>query len=300
MRYIKSILAIAATSLIAVSCTSTKETAKTSKTPTFKTTSRGLDYMMVKDVPGVRTAKSGDYVELHITTYDHNDSLIFNSRSLQNGKPAQFRLQDPSFNGDLAEGIMMMSAGDSAVFRVLADSIIAAGQNIQSWMDTGKKVTYTIKLVSLKTEEELNKERQVEAASQKAIDEKKLTEYFAKNNIKAQKTASGLYYEILEQGSGDNAQKGKTVSVNYTGKTMDGNVFDSNIDPQFQHVEPLKFPVGMGRVIKGWDEGLQLLNKGTKAVFYIPSDLAYGAQSPTPAIPPHSILIFNVELLEIQ
>lgn len=296
MRYIKSILAITATSLIAVSCTSTKNTTKTTKTPTFKTTSRGLEYMMVTDVPGTRTAVPGDFVELHISTYDHNDSLIFNSRSLNNGEPAKFKLQAPSFNGDLAEGIMMMSVGDSAVFRVLADSIIASGQNLQSWMDTGKKITYMIKVVSLKNDEDLKKE----AASQKAVDDKKLLEYFAKNNIKAKKTASGLYYEILEQGTGDNASKGKTVSVNYTGKTMDGNVFDSNIDPQFNHVEPLKFPVGAGRVIKGWDEGLQLLNKGSKAVFYIPSDLAYGAQSPAPAIPPYSILIFNVELLDIQ
>lgn len=299
MRYLKSIAVITLTSVIAVSCSNTKKTAKV-KNPEFKTTAKGLDYMMVVDVPGKQTPNAGDYVELHITTKDHNDSLIFDSRTLQEGKPAQFKLQSPSFNGDLAEGIMMLTAGDSAVFRVLADSIIAAGQNLQSWMDTGKKVTYTIKLISVKTEEQLKQEQQAKAASQKTIDEKKLAEYFAKNNIKAQRTASGLYYEILEQGSGDNPKKGQTVSVNYTGKTMDGNVFDSNTDPQFQHVEPLTFPVGAGRVIKGWDEGLLLLNKGTKAVLYIPSDLAYGAQSPTPAIPPHSILIFNVELLDIK
>lgn len=296
MSYLKPIAAIALTSVIAVSCSNVKRI----KNPEYKTTPKGLEYMMVVDHRGDQTPDSGDYVELHIKTINHKDSVIFDSRKLQGGKPAQFQLKPASFNGDLAEGIMMLTAGDSAVFRVLADSLISAGQNLQGWMDTGKKITYTVKMVSVKTEEQLKQEKAAEEASIKVVDEKKLTEYFAKNNIKAQKTASGLYYKIVEPGTGAKPEKGQNVSVNYTGKTLDGNVFDSNVDPQFQHVEPLTFPVATGRVIKGWDEGLLLLNKGAKAVFYIPSYLAYGAQSPSPAIPANSVLIFDVELIDIK
>ena len=96
------------------------------------------------------------------------------------------------------------------------------------------------------------------------------------------------------------AQPGDKVSVNYTGKTMDGKAFDSNVDPQFQHVQPFEFTVGQGMVIKGWDEGFTIFKKGSKGTLYIPSPLAYGANSPDPSrIPVNGILIFDVELLDV-
>lgn len=141
---------------------------------------------------------------------------------------------------------------------------------------------------------------QSKAALQKATDDQLLTEYFTKNNITAQKTRSGLYYALAQKGQGNSAVRGQTVRVNYTGKTLDGKVFDSNTDPEFKHLEPLEFEVGMGRVIKGWDEGLMLLNAGSKATFYIPSGLAYGERAVADKIAPNSILVFDVELLSID
>jgi FKBP-type peptidyl-prolyl cis-trans isomerase len=81
---------------------------------------------------------------------------------------------------------------------------------------------------------------------------------------------------------------------------MDGETFDSNIDTTFHHKQPFTLPLGMGRVIPGWDEGLALLKKGSKATLYIPSPLAYGPQSPSPKIAPNSILIFEVEVTDIK
>src|ERR1043165_6131250 len=106
------------------------------------------------------------------------------------------------------------------------------------------------------------------AQDQKSIDDKILTDYFAKNNIKASKTASGLYYVISKKGSGANAMAGQNVTMNYIGKFMDGKQFDANVDDKFMPVpgrEPLRFTLGVGQVIKGWDEGVQLLNPGTRA-----------------------------------
>ncbi len=80
---------------------------------------------------------------------------------------------------------------------------------------------------------------------------------------------------------------------------LNGEKFDSNVDPQFQHVQPFEFMLGKGSVIKGWDEGIALLKKGGKATLFIPSTLAYGANSPSPKIPAHSVLVFEVELNEI-
>ena len=137
------------------------------------------------------------------------------------------------------------------------------------------------------------------AQDQKATDDKILTEYFAKNHIKAMKTASGLYYVISKKGTGSNAKAGQMVSMNYIGKFMDGKKFDGNVDENYQPVNgrtPLNFKLGIGQVIRGWDEGIQLLNTGCRATLYIPSGLAYGPGG-RPSIPPNSILVFDVELL---
>ncbi|MBK7885670.1 MAG: FKBP-type peptidyl-prolyl cis-trans isomerase [Chitinophagaceae bacterium] len=86
--------------------------------------------------------------------------------------------------------------------------------------------------------------------------------------------------------------------MNYTGKTLAGKVFDSNTDPQFQHVDPLVVNM-KGGVIRGWTDGLTLLKKGAKARFYIPSPLAYGAQGAGADIKPNEILIFDINVIDI-
>jgi FKBP-type peptidyl-prolyl cis-trans isomerase len=137
--------------------------------------------------------------------------------------------------------------------------------------------------------------------SQTDIDDALLQKYFKDNKITATKTASGLYYVITKKGAGENAKDGQTVSVNYTGKTMDGKAFDSSIDPEFGHVAPYSFPLGQHQVIAGWDEGIALLNKGAKGVLYVPSGMAYGPISPNPSrIPANAIMIFDVELVDAK
>lgn len=107
-------------------------------------------------------------------------------------------------------------------------------------------------------------------------------------------TDSGLMYEVVEKGVSDvKPQPGDTVSAHYTGMFLDGHKFDSSVD----RGEPIRFPVGAGRVIKGWDEALLDMTKGEKRILIIPPDLAYGPQGRGP-IPPNSTLVFEVELLD--
>src|SRR5690554_640384 len=108
-----------------------------------------------------------------------------------------------------------------------------------------------------------------------------------------QTTESDLQYEVVKKAEGAQPKVSDVVSVHYQGTLVDGSVFDSSIE----RGEPVEFPVG--GVIPGWVEGLQLMKVGEKYKFYIPSELAYGAQSPTPAIPANSTLVFEVELLDI-
>jgi FKBP-type peptidyl-prolyl cis-trans isomerase len=130
-------------------------------------------------------------------------------------------------------------------------------------------------------------------------DEKIITDYLSINNINATKTNSGLYYVVTTAGQGATPKLGEEVNMNYTGRLVNGDKFDSNIDSAFNHVAPFKFPVGQGRVIKGWDEGISLLPKGSKATLFIPSGLAYAGGSPSPKIPANSVLFFDVEVVDI-
>ncbi len=110
------------------------------------------------------------------------------------------------------------------------------------------------------------------------------------------KTQSGLRYKIIQKGSGAKAEKGKTVSVHYEGSLDNGQVFDSS----YSRKQPIEFPLGVGQVIPGWDEGIALLQVGDKARFVIPSHLGYGSRGAGGVIPPDATLVFDVELMGVN
>ncbi|WP_043239112.1 FKBP-type peptidyl-prolyl cis-trans isomerase [Stutzerimonas azotifigens] len=107
-------------------------------------------------------------------------------------------------------------------------------------------------------------------------------------------TESGLQYEIVEKTDGPQPGPNDVVTVHYEGRLADGTVFDSSI----KRGTPIDLPVS--GVIPGWVEGLQLMHEGEKAKLYIPSELAYGEQSPSPLIPANSVLVFDLELIDIK
>jgi FKBP-type peptidyl-prolyl cis-trans isomerase len=140
----------------------------------------------------------------------------------------------------------------------------------------------------MQQEMELNNEKQL------SIDLELIENYLKENNINATKTASGLYYEVTEKGTGDNASAGDNVTVHYTGMLLDGEVFDSSLSRN----EPFSFQLGKGMVIRGWDEGITYFNKGSKGKIYIPSPLGYGAAGAGGVIPPNAVLVFEIQVLD--
>ena len=134
------------------------------------------------------------------------------------------------------------------------------------------------------------KKAQLKAVQEAAVNDlEKLTDGM-------EQTDSGLYYKINREGFGDYPSKGKNVSVHYRGMLLDGTVFDSS----YQRNQPIVFPLGMGQVIKGWDEGIALLKRGSSAKLVVPSELAYGSKGAGGLIPPDSSLIFEVELVDFR
>ncbi len=283
----------------------------------FKKT-QGISYKIIKDAPGP-TAKIGDYIELNVLI-KVDTMVIMDSRKNQTGEPVGAPVQAAKENGDIQAVFPMLSAGDSVVVEVSCDTLLKNFEkskrqpNLPPWFKKGKKITYYLSVVSIKSMDDYRKEMEAKQAkmmqdmkakeaAQAPIDDKLLQDYLAKNNIKAQKTASGLYYTIAKPGSGENPKAGQDVTMKYLGKTLEGKQFDANMDESYNYLPgktPFTFVIGQHQVIGGWDEGVALLKKGARATLYIPSPLAYGAQSPSQDVPPNSILVFNVEVVDIK
>ncbi len=139
--------------------------------------------------------------------------------------------------------------------------------------------------------EEMRKEAQEKADANKKAGEEYLAANKDKEGVKT--TESGLQYKVIEAGEGESPKATDIVKVNYEGKLIDGTVFDSS----YERGEPVAFP--LNQVIPGWTEGVQMMKKGGKYEFFIPSDLAYG-EAAQPGIEPNSTLLFTVELLDFK
>ncbi|MBN8702959.1 MAG: FKBP-type peptidyl-prolyl cis-trans isomerase [Bacteroidetes bacterium] len=285
-----------------VSCNSNKGSAD------FEKTESGLEYKFYsQNKEGVKP-KEGDFIKVIMQYKTSKDSVLFKSAQVaMDGSGAiEFPVAKAPFKGSFEEGLAMMSVGDSASFKVSADSLYLLAfkaKELPAFIDKGSLLTFDVKLVSIRSKEEVMKEQEMAMQKQAAEAEKRKTQepleieaYIKTNNITTKPTASGLYVIEKTKGTGAQVLKGSMVQVHYTGMFLDGNTFDSSID----RGQPIEFSVGQGQVIPGWDEGLQLMKVGGKATFLIPSNLAYGEMGSQGAIPPYSPLLFDVEVVGVK
>ncbi len=185
-----------------------------------------------------------------------------------------------------------MSLGESLLQQNLKslDATLIA-QAIQDTFE-GKELKFSPQEANQLIQEFLRAESEKQFAVNKETGEAFLKQNAERSEISV--TPSGLQYEVIVEGSGKKPSAADTVTVHYHGTLIDGTVFDSSV----QRNQPATF--GLSQVIKGWTEGLQLMNEGSKFRFYIPQDLAYGATPhPGGSIEPYMTLIFDVELLAI-
>lgn len=284
----------------------------------YKKGDSGLEYKIVTKGSG-DPIPYGQYMQIEVAQFYNNgkeDSLLSDSRTSPQGSLIEV-LDSVSTPPQYFKILKQLKKGDSLVIRQLTDSAFKG--NIESMPPFFKKGRYLITTVKLqdifatreiaetarmKSMEQAQVKQKAAASEQMKKDDKTLAEYFAKNKIQASKAPLGTYVQILQPGTGATIDTSVVVKANYTGKTMEGKPFDSNTDPSFNHVQPFLVNMtsdpSLGQaVIPGWTDGFKLLNKGAKAKFYIPSSLAYGAQGSGGAIKPNSILVFDVEVLDV-
>ena len=260
-------------------------------------TENGLKYQIFDHNDDARKAKLGDIVSFHLLLKNGSDSTLRDT--YKEGTPVKMVLQTPPYKGSFEDGLTMLATGDSAKFMISADTLFAKiMQPMPPMIKKGSELSFTVKILSVLTSEEFQKQQSEAGVKQKEIDAKVIEDYLAKNNLKAkaQKTASGLYYIDDVAGAGDTPKQGDNVKVHYTGKLMDGKVFDSSKNAG----KPIDFQVGVGMVIPGWEEGIMMMKKGGKRTLIIPSGLAYGSEGSPGAIPGNSVLLFVVELVDFS
>ncbi len=285
----------------------------------FKTTDSGLKYNFVIEGEGA-IPEDGNILVMNVSYVNAPGNVIFSST--QSGSPMAISYDDSvlSRNGGLEEGIRMLQKGDSLIIKFPIEDLYENTFNLTlpDSLERGSDVTVFIGVENVFTREEFGvyrmkmMEEQQEAmierqGEQLEEDGTTIDLYLKENKIEAEIDPSGLRYVVIEEGEGEFPQPNQKVSVNYTGKLMSGQVFDTSVEAVAREAgvfnedrpyQPYQFALGTGSVIRGWDIGIGLLKRGGKGVLYIPSTLAYGERA-TGIIPANAILIFDVELVDI-
>ncbi|MBA2499280.1 MAG: FKBP-type peptidyl-prolyl cis-trans isomerase [Chitinophagaceae bacterium] len=272
----------------------------------FKKTKGGMPYKIFSEKGGEKVSPES-ILKVHIKR-SIGDSVLFDTRD---GVAAYIPVNSPPQPYDISELFTSLKVGDSVYSVQMVDTFIKRSpEQVPPQFKNGDELISTFKVINVfKSQEEAQADMQNDQTAmmlkdpkfqeQLKKDEAVIQDYLSKNNIKAEKTGLGTFVEIIEPGSGANISSGNFVSLNYTGKTLEGKPFDSNTDPAFNHLEPLNMVVDQSPMIKGFQEGIKELKKGSKARLFIPSILAYGANSPSPDIKANENLIFEIEVLNV-
>ncbi|MDQ3190704.1 MAG: FKBP-type peptidyl-prolyl cis-trans isomerase [Bacteroidota bacterium] len=233
------------------------------------TTESGLVYKIIHEGAGQR-AKAGDMVLVHYTGKLTNDT-VFDS-SYNRNQPFKFKLGGGQVIKGWDEGIALLNVGDKAIFTI--PPALGYGERNMGQIPSNSTLIFEVELLSI-------------------VEKPKPFNVQGKDTIT---TETGLKYIKINETKGEQPTAGSTVFVHYTGYLTNGSVFDSSVE----RGQPFSFPIGQGRVIPGWDEGIAKLKVGEKAQLIVPHNLGYGERGFPPVIPENATLIFDVELVEIK
>ncbi len=303
-----SLVALSLVSILFASCSGSKETPS------------GHKFDVLRKGNGLKM-DSGKFAVINFVFKDGKDSVWNDSR--KSGFPAIQQITGNVPEGDVVqEVIKMMSKGDSVTFKVPAKKLFenTFRQPIPFGVDTTKSFTFNIGIADVMTREQVDKMQadMVAKQNEKMIKDKEaqlakdiviIDDFLKAKNVTAQKTNSGLRYIITKEGKGENVKAGQKAKINYCGYLLNGKYFDCSDELMAKEhgvfsegrkpYGSLEVTVGFQQVIPGWEEAIQLMNKGAKITVYMPSTLAYGTQRRSEVIVENSILAFDMEVVDI-
>lgn len=253
----------------------------------YEKTSNGLYYKIIKASKDTVKPKIGDWVSLQMR-WQYKDSVMFDSYKSQPGTPIRFQLPASDFKGDIYEGLMLMSAGDSAVFLVNSDSLFRKTFRQPSrpkFVDTNSVISFHIKLLSVDNPQSLAKKELEDLAA-----------YIKAKNITIQPAASGIYFIETTPGKGAKIDSGMWVSVHFKVSLIEGKQLFSS----YERNEPMSFEYGKRFDTPGVEEAIGMMKKGGKATVIVPSKLAFGETGRGGIVPPFATMIYDLEIVNVQ
>ncbi|MGB3798878.1 MAG: FKBP-type peptidyl-prolyl cis-trans isomerase [Lewinella sp.] len=280
----------------------------------MQTTDLGNRYTYVNANDDGQLANPGDYIYFQAQLKNEADSTIYDTRDGGGETPVIQALSDTIINentGPVEDIVRKLRVGERAVIRTNISEY--PPQAKPPGMQDDTVLLYDVEVTEIIAQEEysarqetLRAEQEAKATEIRGREEEVLSftqqvydDYQAGElDDQLQSTDNGVRYIIHEEGTGPEAEPGSNVVVQYVGRLSEnGEIFDQS----FERGMGIPFPLGAGRVIPGWDEGIGALQQGDRATLIIPSELGYGAQgTPNGSIPPNSELMFYVELEEVQ
>jgi FKBP-type peptidyl-prolyl cis-trans isomerase FkpA len=270
--------------------------------PGYEKAASGLFYKVYKKGTDTAHAHQGDKLTLQVYFRTNKDCVLIDTR--KDHRPLPVGLRPSTYPGDVFEALSMMKAGDSMGFIMDSKKYFSSMKGVSAppFVDSTTTLLFDVKLESVESKAVLDamRKKQMEemqhmAEQAKADEPKLLAQYLDANKIKAKPGKTGLFIMETTKGSGPAIKNGQTVSVKYTGKFLDGQVFDSS---ERSGGKPFEFHVGKQEVIPGWDEAMLQLKKGSKASLIIPSALAYGDGGGR--MKPFATLLFDVEIVDVK
>jgi len=275
---------------------------KASAQADFQRTAKGTMYKMFTHNTGDRI-KVGDIVTFNAIQKTDKDSVLISTYKA--GKPAMIKVEA---TGDMMDIFPLLTVHDSILVKVPTDTIFKNQEASRPpFFPKGSNLMITIHVEKVQPFEAFMAEQKA-AQEKMAADEAVLAnKYIADKKLNLITTASGLKYKVTQAGTKPKPVAGDTVYVNYTGRNLEGKIFDSSyeaiakgagLQQPGRTYEPISFALGTEGIIPGWQEAIALLNVGSKATLVIPSKLAYGANGAGADIPPYSTLVFDIELVK--
>jgi len=247
----------------------------------YQQTPEGMFYVVEQEGNGP-LPKDGETVKVHYTGWLMNGQKF--DSSVDRGQPFSFMLGTGRVIKGWELALRLMKKGEKIMVYLPSD--LAYGERgAGEVIPPNAILVFEIELLDI-----TNRDKVIQQ------DMKTIEAYLKEKGLEAQPSPYGLYYHIDRPGTGPNARPGDLVTVNYTGMLLDGKVFDSS----YSRDAPITFTLGRGQVIEGWEKGLLFFNKGAKGTIYLPSPLAYGDSGAGALIPPNAILIFDIEVVDIQ